>query len=186
MIGGADGNETTEVQVTSASSLGVGALYQQRSWCGFDLGVLVRCNQADATPQRVAKVADALPTSSPVPLQGRTPIAAAEGSGERDGSAGLETGETILAPVAALSYRPLICSYSWPCETALRIVGCESNGDPAATNGVSWGLFQINAIHAWRWPDFWEHWSDPMRNTQYAWELYQEQGFAPWDCWWAW
>ena len=91
-IGGADGNETTEVQVTSASSLGVGALYQQRSWCGFDLGVLVRCNQADATPQRVAKVADALATSSSVPLQGHPPIAAAGDDGGTEEAVSVDGG----------------------------------------------------------------------------------------------
>lgn len=85
-----------------------------------------------------------------------------------------------------------ICSYPWPCETALRIVygpteNCptgESNGDPNAIswNGTSYGLWQIWSGHAWRWSDFWENWADPVRNTEYAWELYQEQGWTPWEC----
>jgi hypothetical protein len=74
-----------------------------------------------------------------------------------------------------------VCAYSWPCETALRIVQCESNWDPAATNGVSWGLFQINAIHAPRWANRSE-WANPEVNTAWAYELYLESGFGIWDC----
>ena len=90
------------------------------------------------------------------------------------------------------SLRALICSFSWPCEEALAIVYgptpvCptgESNGDPEAVswNGTSYGLWQINSIHAWRWPDFWKRWPEPMRNTEYAYELWAEQGFVIWDC----
>jgi hypothetical protein len=76
-----------------------------------------------------------------------------------------------------------ICGYDWNCPQAERIVTCESGWDAAATNGISWGLWQINAIHAWRWPNFWESWMNPEVNTAWAYELYQEQGWTPWDCW---
>ncbi len=90
-------------------------------------------------------------------------------------------------------YGAFICSYSWPCETALRIVygptaACptgESNGDPTAIswNGTSYGLFQIWRGHAWRWPDFWSEWANPEVNTAWAYELYLESGgWGPWDC----
>ena len=87
----------------------------------------------------------------------------------------------------------IICSYSWNCATALRIVygptaACptgESGGNPRAFNRRGYGhygLWEISAIHAYRWPDFWEAWADPVKNTAWAWELYQEQGWEPWAC----
>lgn len=76
-----------------------------------------------------------------------------------------------------------ICSYPWECETALAVVWCESRYDPAAIGAGSYGLWQLNSIHAYRWPSFWENWSDPEMNTAWAFELWQEQGFSPWSCW---
>ena len=83
----------------------------------------------------------------------------------------------------------LIISYDWDDDTAIRIAYCESGGRPDAISwtGESYGLWQINSIHASRFAGFWEAWSDPVTNTQWAWELYQEQGWAPWlssaYCW---
>jgi hypothetical protein len=130
---------------------------------------------------------DALATPSSVPLQGRTPTPAAGEPGgvvERAGiaEANGESRQLSADDEESGGLRNLICSLSWDCETALRIVQCESNWDPAATNGVSWGLWQINAIHAWRWPDFWESWMIPSRNVEYAYELWQESGWRIWDC----
>ena len=89
-----------------------------------------------------------------------------------------------LSAPGTLSYFA-ICSYSWDCDTAERIVWCESRFDPAAVswNGTSYGLFQIWQGHAWRWPDFWSGWMNPSRNVEYAYELYLEQGWGIWDCW---
>ena len=47
-----------------------------------------------------------------------------------------------------------ICSLPWPCAEALAVARCESTLRPDATNGDQYGLFQIGALHAWRWPDF--------------------------------
>lgn len=61
---------------------------------------------------------------------------------------------------------------------------CESRGNPSAVSwtGTSFGLFQLNSIHAGRCPGFWENWDDPAWNTACAYSLWVEQGWAPWDC----
>jgi hypothetical protein len=77
----------------------------------------------------------------------------------------------------------VICAYAWDCGTALRIARCESNFRADAIGNGSYGLFQIQAsVHAWKWSDFWERWADPVRNTEYAWEIYQGRGWAAWSC----
>jgi len=83
------------------------------------------------------------------------------------------------------SIADVICSYPWPCSEAVAIAQCESTLRPDAISwtGESFGLFQVHSLHAYRWPDFWESWSDPVRNTEYAFELWSEHGWAPWDCW---
>ncbi len=85
------------------------------------------------------------------------------------------------------SLRGLICSYSWPCETALAIVWCESRFDPNAVSwtGESFGLWQLyGSTWASFFPSFWGAWADPVRNTEMAWVIYQRAGysFKPWDC----
>ena len=83
------------------------------------------------------------------------------------------------------SVEDLICSYSWDCGAALRIFTCESGLRPDAIsyNGTSFGITQLWSGHAYRWPTFWSEWSDPVINIAWAFELYQEQGFTPWECW---
>lgn len=78
--------------------------------------------------------------------------------------------------------------FSGVVDTAIYVVRRESNFDPAAYNEnwngtVDLGLFQINSIHAHRWPDYWTAWSDPVRNSEWALELYLEQGWRPWGLW---
>jgi len=76
-----------------------------------------------------------------------------------------------------------ICSLPWPCAEALSVARCESTLQPWATNGDHYGLFQIRAsLHAWRWPDFWTAWSEPVRASQMAFDLFMEQGWRPWSC----
>ena len=69
ILGGTNGYEVAEVQVTREAPLGIGALYQQWLRCGFDLGVLVRCNQEDEAPKRAEALADAQLPSLPLPVQ---------------------------------------------------------------------------------------------------------------------
>jgi len=61
---------------------------------------------------------------------------------------------------------------------------CESGWDAGAVSwdGSSYGLFQINAVHFWRWPNAWNEWMIPEVNTRWAWELYQEFGWGIWSC----
>ena len=79
----------------------------------------------------------------------------------------------------------LICSYEWNCPTALAIVQCESSGNASATNGISWGLWQIHAA-TWAsfFPAFWDTWMIPEASTEMAWVIYKRAGsFSPWVCW---
>jgi len=77
-----------------------------------------------------------------------------------------------------------ICGYDWNCPEAERIVWCESRFDPMAISwtGESFGLFQLNQVHAYRWPTFWSEWMIPEVNTAWAYELYLEQGWGIWEC----
>jgi hypothetical protein len=86
-----------------------------------------------------------------------------------------------------------ICSYPWDCGVALCIAYRESTFNPAVVNPVSGtvGLMQIRpSVHAWRWEQRGWSYEDMMTvgpNLEIAWELYQEQGWRPWDgspgCW---
>ena len=83
----------------------------------------------------------------------------------------------------------IVCSYSWPCDQALDVARCESGVDRAgrldgifATSGSSYGLFQLNGIHARRFPDFWEKWMDPVTNVPWAYQIWPEQWSRPWSC----
>lgn len=84
----------------------------------------------------------------------------------------------------------LVCSYAWPCQEALTVARCESGVDAAGRlDGIyaqssrnSYGLFQINAIHARRFPEFWDSWMDPAKNTAWAFQIWSEQGWRPWNC----
>jgi hypothetical protein len=95
-----------------------------------------------------------------------------------------------VAPQVAAAYVPpagsleaLICSYAWPCQEALHVKWCESRGNwDTIGGGANYGGFQINAVHARRFPDFWESWMDPAKNTAWAFQLWSEQGWRPWAC----
>lgn len=87
------------------------------------------------------------------------------------------------------SLEAIICSMPWPCGEAISVASCESGLDRNgnldgnwATNGDNHGLFQINSIHAYRWPDYWTAWMDPVRNTQFAYDIWAESGWRPWHC----
>lgn len=90
-------------------------------------------------------------------------------------------------------WRPALEAYVWPVETALRVIACESLGDPDAVNPSSGaaGLFQVMpSLHRWRvWRLFgeWRSLLDPWVNIAIAFELWDVGGWAPWassrGCW---
>lgn len=119
-----------------------------------------------APPQPPA--APAAPTPSPAPTPPPAPA--------------------VQAPPAD-GLEALVCSLPWPCEEALAVARCESGVDKVgrldgvfASSGSSYGLFQINHIHARRFPDFWESWMNPAKNTAWAFQIWSEQGWRPWSC----
>lgn len=143
--------------------------------------LLTRGVELDALPPEPTP-----PTPAPV-VEGDT---AAEDNTQQGGSSG-----KVEAPALEPGgIQTLICSLSWDCDTALRIVygptaKCpygESTGNPAANNGISYGLF---AIHAGTWagyfPNFWRDWMIAEVNTSWAWEIYVRAGYSwgPWSCW---
>ena len=87
--------------------------------------------------------------------------------------------------VSAEQWRPLVAKYfpASQVETAMRVMSCESGGNPAAINwddakitGMpSNGLFQINSYHNWSW-------SDPETNIQRAHNMWVRRGWQPWSC----
>lgn len=77
----------------------------------------------------------------------------------------------------------LICQvqYQWNCSVAIGIAYCESRFDPAAENSSgAKGLYQLKMpLHAWRLAG-----GDVFRaedNVRAAYNLWQEQGWAPWE-----
>lgn len=89
-------------------------------------------------------------------------------------------------PPAVEQWRSLVAKY-FPADqvdNALAIMQRESGGNPSAHNpGTaivpedSWGLFQIN-LNAH--PQMATGVTDGETNIQYAWQLFQGQGWAPW------
>lgn len=88
---------------------------------------------------------------------------------------------------------------TWPCDTAvaaLRLARCESASTPVNPNAVSpgtkhgrsYGVFQLNE----RWQSarfqrvtgapFQGNWQNASANIAVAYDLYKEQGWAPWTC----
>lgn len=87
------------------------------------------------------------------------------------------------------SFRPLLAKYDWNTDIMLRIMDCESKGNPLivnnnpATGDYSVGLFQINLYGAMAKTRPSEAWlKDPINNIQYAYSLYKSQGYEAWTC----
>lgn len=68
-------------------------------------------------------------------------------------------------------WAPLVAAYRWPVQTALRILYCESTGDPNAANGRYHGLFQVDGASF-----------DPAANVAAAFGYWVRRGWQPWAC----
>jgi hypothetical protein len=80
-------------------------------------------------------------------------------------------------------YEALICTYSWPCEQALRVAQCESRWQAGALSpGGHIGLFQLAPMHARRIGATPSALFDPEINVAVAFHLWSESGWRPWAC----
>lgn len=76
-----------------------------------------------------------------------------------------------------------ICSFSWPCDQALRVARCESTMNPrAVSRGGHIGLFQLSPGHSVRIGVSPSDLFDADVNMRAAWALWSEQSWRPWSC----
>ena len=117
--------------------------------------------------------------------------------------AGEPTGEpeppAVVEPVNAAGcdagpIERIVCAYDWDDATAIRTFSCESGTDPVtgvmdgayAVGNGSYGVAQIQDVHAAGIPDFWEHWMIPEFNIAWAygiWRDWQNRGLNGWLQW---
>jgi len=127
---------------------------------------------ATPTPGKEGMI-DVTPTPRPIPrTQIPTPIL-----------------EAAPAPTEGIGV--IICSYPWDCATATAVACSESGLDPLESNpSGAKGLFQLMPVHAWRFTargwNYWTDWDDPVKNAAIAYEIWIEQGWAPWMSSWPW
>ena len=90
----------------------------------------------------------------------------------------------ILTTAGVEQWRGLVAQYPWDVTTVLRIMQCESGGDPTATGGPNYGLMQVNAVHSARVGGNLSALYDPATNIRVAYDIYVDGGgFGPWSCW---
>ena len=88
-----------------------------------------------------------------------------------------------MSPRLQDSIDSLVCSYPWPCGEALSVMRCESGRDPGAYSNGNYGLFQINAVHAWRVGGDLSQLFEPEVNVRVAYEIWLDNaGWRPWAC----
>lgn len=140
----------------------------------------------------------AIPTASPAPVVEAappepTPAVASDISEPPAPEAAAQPAAAEPAPVVQVpadGIEAIVCSVPWPCAEAIAVARCESGTDMNgrldgnwAANGIHYGLFQISAIHAYKWADFYDKWMDPASNVQWAYQIYSEAGgWGPWQC----
>jgi len=82
-------------------------------------------------------------------------------------------------------WRPLVEKYDWPVNTALKIMSCESGGNPNALSRTNdRGLMQIN--HIWKGKydlNTFEDFFNPEKNVYAGYRIYKNRGnFSAWTC----
>ncbi len=90
---------------------------------------------------------------------------------------------TNSAPIGVEQWRSMVAHY-WPAEHVdrmLRIMACESGGNPAAKNPRSsaTGLFQVMGFWQKTWPG---DYTDPWTNAAVAYQIWLSQGYGAWVC----
>lgn len=106
------------------------------------------------------------PTTTKRPLPAPAPVAVAQTYGP-----GVEQWRALVA-------------FFWPPEhidRMLRIMACESGGDPYADNprSTALGLFQIMGGWQATWPG---DYTDPWTNAAVAYQIWLTQGYGAWVC----
>ncbi|KKK85834.1 hypothetical protein LCGC14_2769310, partial [marine sediment metagenome] len=80
----------------------------------------------------------------------------------------------------------LVCSYSWPCEEALRVIECESKGDPNAYSPAYGGMYGLMQIHYGSHYDKFDGVAadlfDPVVNLEVGNVIWQDSGWEQWEC----
>lgn len=136
-----------------------------------------------ATPVLQVVTLTPVPTPTPVPTEAPTPVPVPEPTPPPTPAV------AAVIQIPADGIEALICAMPWPCHEAIAVAACESGRDMSgrldgnwATNGNHYGVFQISYLHAPKWADFYDAWMDPVRNVQYAYEIWAQQGWQPWSC----
>jgi len=174
-----DGGNDGQLDSTLAVGLGPGSVR------GADRGGLAL---PVAVGERLDAAAHAL--ADTLPLRASPEAGGAEVEGQSAGNVASTGGNNKgtasqrgQQPLAVAETEALICSYSWPCEKALAVAMCESTMNPAATNGISWGLYAINSIWAKVFTDFWDNWWKPAWNVARAFRIWLiHKDFSAWEC----
>lgn len=93
------------------------------------------------------------------------------------------SGDVTAPPSGTERWRSLVAAYFPPehVDRMLRIMACESGGDPEAKNPHSsaTGLFQIMGFWQKAWPG---DYTDPWTNVAVAYQIWLEQGYRAWVC----
>lgn len=128
----------------------------------------------------VARGVAPTPSPTPVPTPSPTPVPTPEPT-----PAPTPVHRVSAVPAARsipnTNIEQLVCAYSWDCSTALRVMYCESRGDPGAdTNPPYYGLFQIWDGH---FPPGWPWWV-AEHNVALAYSLWSgnPRGWRQWGC----